>query len=85
MNILGTLETLEIRPATLTLESGEPIGLRAIGFDANGLQIPSLYVRWSVEEPQAGIIAESGVFIAGPNPGGYENAVKVIAVDVSAQ
>jgi hypothetical protein len=85
VNILGPLETLEISPSTADLEPGQSIRLHANGYDANGLRIPTLHLRWSVENPQAGTITESGAFTAGANPGMYSDTVKLIAVDVSTR
>ncbi|MBF8267712.1 MAG: uncharacterized protein HW388_1220 [Dehalococcoidia bacterium] len=85
VNILGPLERVEISPSTVTVETGQPTRLRAVAYDANGLEIPALYLRWSVEDPQAGSIDESGVFTAGAKAGRYENAVRVIAVEVDTR
>lgn len=82
VNILGPLERVAIAPTIVTLEAGQSLRLVAIGYDANGLEIPSLRLRWSVEDSEAGEIDQTGIFTAGSDPGEYPNAVKVMAAPV---
>ena len=82
VNIIGPLETVEVRSPTVSLETGQATRMRAVGYDANGREIPSLRLRWSVEDPQAGTIDGAGTFTAGTTPGGYENAIRVVATEL---
>ncbi|MBI2856534.1 MAG: hypothetical protein HYX93_06790 [Chloroflexi bacterium] len=85
VNIVGPLETVEVRSPLVTLEAGQSTGLVAVGYDANGLEIPSLSFRWSMEDPQAGTITQTGLFTAGASPGSYDGAIKVTAIEVGRQ
>ena len=85
VNIVGPLETLEVRIPLITLESGQSTGVAAVGYDANGLEVPSLRFRWSVEDPEAGTISQTGVFTAGDSPGSYESAIKVTATELDTR
>ena len=85
VNVLGPMDRVEIRPSTATIETGQSIRLRAVGYDANGLEIPSLRLGWSVGDSRAGSVDEAGLFTAGANPGRYENAIKVTAVEVDTR
>jgi hypothetical protein len=82
VNILGPLERVEIRSPTVSLEAGQSLRVFAVGYDASGFEIPALGLRWSVEVPLAGSINRSGFFTAGADPGSYENAIRVIAVEL---
>jgi hypothetical protein len=83
VNVVGPLDSIKITESTTTLESGRSAWLFAVGYDSNGLEIPSLQFRWSGEDPRAGIITNSGFFTAGPEPGSYENVIKVTAVELN--
>lgn len=82
VNIVGTLDSLVVTMPIITLESGRSAWLYAVGYDLNGLEIPSLQFRWSVDNPRVGSVTPSGFFTAGPEPGSYSNAIKVIAVEL---
>ena len=83
INVLGPLDSIRI-VSSLTLESGRSSWLTAVGHDGNGLEIPSLHFRWSIEDPLAGTITPNGFFTAGDRPGSYANAVKVVAVELDS-
>ena len=84
VNIVGPLDSVRVTRSITTLESGRSVWLFAVGHDSNGLEIPNLQFRWSVDDPSVGSITPSGLFTAGPEPGSFENAVKVTAVELDS-
>jgi hypothetical protein len=66
---------VRVTKSVTTLESGQSAWLFAIGYDSNGLQVPFLQFRWSIDDPDVGTITPSGFFTAGSEPGSYENAI----------
>ncbi|MDA0989036.1 MAG: hypothetical protein O2783_07975, partial [Chloroflexi bacterium] len=84
VNIVGSLDSVKVTRSITTLESGRSVWLFAVGYDSNGLGIHNLQFRWSVDDPSVGSITPSGLFTAGPEPGSFENAVKVTAVELDS-
>lgn len=80
VNIVGPLDRVRVAKSVTTLEAGQSAVLFAVGYDANGLEVTSMPLRWSMENPEAGSITSSGFFTAGADPGSYENAIRVTAV-----
>jgi hypothetical protein len=79
VSITARLARLEIQPARITVASGQSIPLRAVGYDEEGLEMPSLRLRWTVASPSVGRISPAGVFTPSALPGTYVDAVKVVA------
>ena len=81
VNVLGPLDGLRVT-RSVVLESGRSMWLSAVGYDANGLEIPFLQFRWSLENPEIGTVTSAGFFTAGDKLGAHSNAVKVVAVEL---
>ena len=81
VSVIGKLARLEVRPQPVTVASGQSTQLQAVGYDSQGIEIPSLRLRWTVEDPRAGRIDRSGRFTAGQTLGTFADAVKVVAAD----
>ena len=84
VNIVGPLDSVRVTRSVTTLESGQSVWLFAVGYDTNGLEIHSLRLRWSVNNPDVGVITQSGFLTAGTEPGKYENAIEVVAVQLDS-
>ena len=82
VNISGPLVRVEILPETATVQVGGATRFRVVGYDALGFGVSELNLKWHVEDPRAGEITDGGIFIAGSNPGRYENVIKVTAQEL---
>ncbi len=85
VNIPGPLDRVEVRPSTVNVQPGRSIRLRVVGYDSDGIEISLLRLRWSVEDHGAGTIDTSGLFTAGPDPGRYEDAIKLTALEAEVR
>lgn len=70
---------ITIIPEEITIVPGQTVILNAVAFDDIREPVPGLDLIWSVANPIAGTINESGVFAAGRLEGIYPGAVEVEA------
>ncbi|MBI4282448.1 MAG: DUF4012 domain-containing protein [Chloroflexi bacterium] len=85
VNIVGPLDRVTVAKPVITLEAGQSAWVYAVGYDANGLEVPFLQLRWSMENSEAGSMTPSGLFTAAATPGSYENAIRVTAVETDTR
>ena len=81
VSVVGKLARIDILPQPVTVTSGQTILLQVVGYDSQGIEIPFLRLRWTMEDPRAGRIDRSGRFTAGETLGTFANAIKVVAAD----
>ncbi|MCE9668468.1 right-handed parallel beta-helix repeat-containing protein [Myxococcus stipitatus] len=72
---LGSIQSVAVTPAQLTLRINESRQLSASALDACGNDIPATF-QWGTRDP-AGTISTSGLFTAGTRPGTYPQGVGV--------
>jgi hypothetical protein len=73
------LDHVVITPEAAALPPGGEQLFTAVGYDAQGNPVPGLTFTWSVTIPEAGSIAQNGLFTASTTPGTFENAIRVEA------
>ena len=82
VKVVGPLDSVRVARATTSLETGQSAWFFAVGYDASGLEIPFLRLRWSMENPDAGSITPNGLFTADAELGRHEDAIRVTAVEL---
>ena len=75
----GTISTT-ILPLVISLRPKEESRFSTLVLDRRGNQIVPSESRWEVLDPRAGVITESGSFVAGEEPGVYDGVVRVSMV-----
>ena len=85
VQVRGPLIRVEVEPSSFVIQAGESRSMRARGFDANGLEIPLFLTQWTLADPRAGQIDQGGFFTAGDEPGRYEAAIRVTAVEAEEE
>ena len=75
----SVLGSVDIFPRAPLLRPGDQMVFTAIGLGTRGGLFLNAPLVWSVTDPRAGTITNSGVFTAGQTPGVYEDAVVVEA------
>ncbi len=73
--ITGSLVSVDVAPALMTIAQGQTSPFSTSGMDENGISLPGLVTRWKVIAGSAGTIDAFGNFTAGPTPGYYEDAI----------
>ena len=81
VSVSGALVSVVITPNPATVVAGTTSQFTAAGFDATGLPVPAPGLVWSVVPAVGGgtINAGTGLFTAGPTPGTFLNAIKVVS------
>ena len=82
VSVVGPLDSVRVARATTIMEEGQSTWFFAVGYDASGLEIPFLRLRWSMENPAAGSITPTGLFTADAELGQYEDAIRVTSVEL---
>ncbi len=82
VRILGPLVRVEVQPSSVTSRPGSSLLLRVVGYDANGLPVPGLRVKWRILNKKAGQIDSTGLFTAGKDPGDYADAIEAVVSDL---
>ena len=67
-------------PQRFQLEPGDRLQLRAVALNGLGELVAGTELKWTMHDPDAGVIDGAGNFIAGSEPGIYTEAVRVDAV-----
>ena len=85
VNVVNTPEAddfmkVHALPHRFNIDPGDRLELRAVALNGLGELITGTELRWSMVDPDAGVIDGSGNFIAGAEPGVYTEAVRVEAV-----
>ncbi|MFW6174670.1 MAG: hypothetical protein ACOC5K_02725 [Chloroflexota bacterium] len=83
--IAGEIVSLRVMPQRAVVDRETVTRFRAEALDANGVEPPGVFYEWSVADAAAGSIDSLGVFRAGPDPGSFEEAVRVRAVQRSSE
>ncbi len=79
----GPLHHIGITPGSVSLEVGQTQQFIATGYDQNNRVITGLSFTWSVVDPAAGSIDDSGLFTAGTVEGTYPDVVKTEAESIA--
>ena len=72
--------TVQVLPQRFQIDHGEDMQLSAVAINGLGELIVGTEIRWSMEAPLAGSVSGTGLFVAGAEPGGFTEAVKVEAI-----
>jgi hypothetical protein len=72
--------TVQVLPQRFQIDHGDDMQLRAVAINGLGELIAGTEIRWSMQEPVAGSVSGSGLFVAGAEPGVFTEAVKVEAI-----
>ena len=83
--ITGTLTQVQVLPKLATIAPGRTVHFRASGIDENGIGLPGLVLLWSVDDDRIGTVDVFGNFTAGDQPGLYENAIRVRAIQTPSK
>lgn len=60
----GTADSVQVTPASASLQVGSSLSLTAEVYDASGTVIPSAGVTWSSEDSAIAVVSQSGVITA---------------------
>jgi hypothetical protein len=72
--------TVQVLPQRFQIAHGEDMQLRAVAINGLGELVAGTEIRWSMQEPDAGSVSGTGLFVAGAEPGVFTEAVKVEAI-----
>ena len=72
--------TVQVLPQRFQIDHGENMQLRAVAINGLGELVVGTEIRWTMEEPVAGSVSGTGLFVAGAEPGVFTEAVKVEAI-----
>lgn len=74
------IDHLEISPRSLILNPGESIQMSAQAFSSDGFTIPEVELIWTSNDLRVGSITKDGLFQSSINPGTFDKAISVTAV-----
>ncbi|MCH8308941.1 MAG: hypothetical protein IIB17_00420, partial [Chloroflexi bacterium] len=72
--------TVQVLPQRFQIDHGENMQLMAVAINGLGELVAGTELRWTMAEPVAGSVSGTGLFVAGPEPGVFTEAVKVEAI-----
>ena len=72
--------TVQVLPQRFQIDHGENMQLRAVAINGLGELVAGTEIRWTMQQPVAGSVSGSGLFVAGAEPGVFTEAVKVEAI-----
>lgn len=72
--------TVQVLPQRFQIGHGENMQLMAVAINGLGELVAGTELRWTMAEPVAGSVSGTGLFVAGPEPGVFTEAVKVEAI-----
>ncbi|MCH7800095.1 MAG: hypothetical protein IIC24_00990, partial [Chloroflexi bacterium] len=72
--------TVQVLPQRFQIDHGENMQLMAVAINGLGELVAGTELRWTMAEPVAGSVSGTGLFVAGPKPGVFTEAVKVEAI-----
>ena len=82
--IRDVLDSVEVIPPVATVARGDRVQFRAVARDSNGVLVPDVTFRWTVnnpkEGPTVGTIDSGGLFTVQGEPGDYPSVVEVEAI-----
>lgn len=78
------VQRVKMYPENVQVAPGQILRLYAVGYDASNQPVTGLRFNWEMRNASAGRVNGTGYFTAGSNPGTYENAVYVEAVQGSS-
>lgn len=78
--IAGEMVEVTVSPEQVIVDEGDPINFRAEARDVNGFLVPGVVFKWKVVDPAAGSIGPFGTFTAGGEPGAFDGAIEVTAI-----
>ena len=78
--VAGSVDLLELVPATLTVPTGGQTEFEVRAFDRLGNEISGVHASWTVVN-RGGTIDAAGLFSAGDEPGTYADTVEVTVTD----
>lgn len=82
---IRTAESIRVTPSQVVADVGSSVPLAATVLDNAGLSLDDVALVWSVSDPRAGRISETGLFNASRAPGTYREAITVTVVRNSPQ
>lgn len=78
------VDALRILPRSIVVDQGDTIQLTVEVFGSDGLLLRDVDIIWTVVDPRSGTIDADGLFTTSPNPGAYDDAISVTAVQNTA-
>ncbi|MFQ5873760.1 MAG: hypothetical protein ACE5JL_08155, partial [Dehalococcoidia bacterium] len=81
----GVVRNVELIPNSVYLEPEDVVVFSVHAFDGNSQPVRDVVFSWSVQDPQAGSIDSAGRLRAGSGVGYYPEAVRVVAIQTSAE
>ena len=69
-------------PSIVTVSQGNVALFTAIALDTAGRYLDTVDFQWRIRNPRAGTMTVRGVFTAGAQPGVYQDAIEVTAVQI---
>ncbi|MBI4201555.1 MAG: hypothetical protein HY532_00370 [Chloroflexi bacterium] len=75
--ILGPLARVEVVPQEVSVAPRQVVQFTFIAYDTQGIRLFDVLPQWEILDPAAGTIDDGGFFVAGAQPGQYEDVVRV--------
>jgi hypothetical protein len=83
--IIGPLTRVEIFPKAALVAPKQLSQFTFLAFDANGTRLFNVSASWELLDEGTGTITNTGLFIAGENPGEYEDVIRVIIKPIKSR
>jgi hypothetical protein len=74
-----SLTSVALFPSVSDVRPGSQVLFQAIALSGTGGYVQGVDLRWRVTDARAGTIESNGIFLAGDNPGIYQDAIEVQA------
>ena len=78
--IMPPIKHIQVSPSPIVLNQGDSVQLTAEALDANGRSVSDVEIRWAISDSGVGRIDEDGRLIAAVDPGFFEQAITVVAL-----
>ena len=77
---VSVVKRVRILPSPAVVDIGDPLSLSAQAYAADGESLEVAEYVWTMVDPRAGTISETGIFRPNTDPGVFEDAISVTAI-----
>ena len=78
--LVSVVKRVRILPSPAVVDIGDPLSLSAQAYAADGESLEVAEYVWTMVDPRAGTISETGIFRPNTDPGVFEDAISVTAI-----